>query len=66
VVLTYSQTPAENKLGLARLHVAAGRNDRDKFTIVISQAYNTGQFVVDSSLMRGTYWQNLPAGEEEP
>jgi replicative DNA helicase len=65
VVITYTQTPAEHKLGLARLHVAAGRNDRDRFTVVISQAYNTGQFVVDSSLMRGTYWQNLPAGEEE-
>ncbi len=66
VVITYTQTPAENKLGLARLHVAAGRNDKDRFTIVISQAYNTGQFVVDSSLMKGTYWQNLPVGEEEP
>jgi hypothetical protein len=66
VVLTYTQTPAENKLGLARLHVAAGRNDKDKFTVVISQAYNTGQFVVDSSIMRGTYWQNLPVGEEQP
>jgi replicative DNA helicase len=66
VVLTYTQTPAENKLGLARLHVAAGRNDKDKFTVVISQAYNTGQFIVDSSLMKGTYWQNLPVGEGEP
>jgi hypothetical protein len=66
VVLTYTQTPAENKLGLARLHVAAGRNDKDKFTVVISQAYNTGQFIVDSSLMKGTYWQNLPVGEEQP
>jgi len=66
VVITYTQTAAEHKLGLARLHVAAGRNDRDKFTVVISQAYNTGQFVVDSSMMRGTYWQNLPVSEEVP
>ncbi len=66
VVITYTQTAAENKLGLARLYVAAGRNDKDKFSLVISQSYNTGQFVVDSALLRGTYWQHLPAGEEVP
>ena len=59
-VITYTQTPAEHKMGLARLHVAAGRNDEDKFSVVISQSYNTGQFVVDSNLMVGTYWEHLP------
>lgn len=65
VVVTYTQTSQEHKLGLARLYVAAGRNDEDKFSVVISQSYNTGQFVVDSNLMKGTYWQHLPA-EDEP
>ena len=60
VVITYTQTAQEHKLGLARLYVAAGRNDEDKFVVVISQSYSTGQFVVDSSLLRGTYWENLP------
>lgn len=63
-VITYTQTPQEQKLGLARLFVAAGRNDQDKFTIVISQAYATGQFVVDSTIMKGVYWENLPASED--
>lgn len=63
-VITYTQTPQEQKLGLARLFVAAGRNDQDKMTIVISQAYATGQFVVDSTIMKGVYWENLPASED--
>ena len=64
-VLTLSQTPQENALGLARLHVAAGRNDSDKVTIVISQSYGTGQFIVDSTVMRGNYWQLLPRSGED-
>lgn len=60
VCITYSQTQGERTLGLARLHVAAGRNDQDKITVVISQQYATGTFVVDSALMRGTYWENIP------
>jgi hypothetical protein len=59
-VITYTQTAAEQKLGLARLFVAAGRNDEDRFTIVISQSYSTGQFVVYSTRMIGTYWEHLP------
>ena len=65
IVLTYTQTAQEHKLGLARLQVAAGRNDEDRFTIVISQSYQTGQFVLDSNLMKGTYWENLPAPDAE-
>lgn len=66
-VLTLSQTAHEAALGLARLHVAAGRNDQDKITIVISQSLGTGQFIVDSTLMRGNYFGLIPAleGDEE-
>lgn len=60
--ITYTQTPQEHKLGLARLHVAKGRNDQDKLTIVISQQYGIGNFVVDSAIMRGNYFGNLPSG----
>ena len=63
--ITYSQTEAERQLGLARLFVAAGRNDEDKITIVISQQYGIGSFVIDSMLMRGAYWENLPKGETD-
>jgi replicative DNA helicase len=59
VGITYSQTPAELKLGLARLHVAGGRNDGG-VTVVISQQYGMGSFVVDSTIMKGNYWQSLP------
>ena len=61
-IVTYTQTPAERKLGLARLHVAGGRNDQDKITIVISQQYGMGGFALDSTLMRGSYWENIPQG----
>ena len=61
-VVTYSQTEAEHKMGLARLHVAAGRNDEDKITVVISQQYGTGQYVIDSALMTGTYFESLEEG----
>lgn len=63
--ITYSQTEAEHQLGLARLFVAAGRNDEDKITICISQQYGLGNFVVDSVLMKGTYWENLPKSANE-
>lgn len=56
-VITYSQTPGEKKLGLARLLVEKSRNDKDKFQVLISQAYQMGQFCLDSSLMSGDYWE---------
>ena len=59
-IITRSQTMQEKKLGLARLFVAGGRNDEDRMTIVISQQYGMGTYVVDSSLMLGNYWENIP------
>lgn len=64
-VLTYSQTEAEKQLGLARLNVAAGRNDADNLTMVISQNYGTGNFIIDSVPMTGNYFQLLPEAENE-
>lgn len=55
VVVTYSQTPQEKKLGLARVYVANGRNDEDKFVSLISQSYATGQFCLESTLMLSEY-----------
>lgn len=60
-IITYNQTDAEQKMGLARLFVSGGRNDEDKITLVISQNYAMGTFVVDSVMMAGAnYWHNLP------
>lgn len=64
-IITYSSTEAEHKLGLARLFVAGGRNDSDKITIVISQQYGLGGYVIDSNLMIGNYMGLLPKNEQE-
>jgi hypothetical protein len=44
VVLTYNCTPEERALGLARIYVAASREEEGEFTVLISQDYRTGQF----------------------
>lgn len=54
-VITYTQTAQEKKLGLARLYVSNGRNDEDKFVVLISQSYATGQFCLDSAMMSENY-----------
>jgi DnaB helicase-like protein len=52
VVITYNQTPSEHQLGLARLNWLKGRGDKDRFTILVSQAYGIGQFCLDSATIR--------------
>jgi hypothetical protein len=64
VILTYNRTEAEHNLGTARLYVDKGRNDEDKFSILISQNYKTGQFCLDSTRMIPRYWQNLLEEDE--
>ena len=53
--ITYSQTQAEKQLGLARLFVSKARTDEDRFMILITQAYATGQFCLDSIRMVDSY-----------
>ena len=57
--ITYSQTEQEKKLNLARLYVSKNRNDEDKFTVLISQAYGIGQFCLESTMMHSKYWKRL-------
>lgn len=52
VLMTYSQTDAEYELGLARLFVEKARNERAKITLLLTQAYDIGQFVMDSVRVR--------------
>lgn len=59
MLLSYNQTPAERKLGLARLFVAKHRNDEVGATLMISQAYAMGQFLLDAKLMSSKYWSLL-------
>ncbi len=51
LVMTYSKTESEESLNLARLTVTHGRHDDDKFTVLLSQNYKMGQFVIDSYRM---------------
>jgi replicative DNA helicase len=57
VVLTYSQTPAEKSLNLARLFVEKARNEESKMQVLITQAYSVGQFALDSAPIHGDYWE---------
>lgn len=62
-VLTYTQTRAEKKLGLARLFTEKARNEEGKFISLITQAYDIGQFAIDSAHMgEGDYWAFLNGG----
>lgn len=64
-VLTYSQTEAEKKLGLARLYVNHARNTESGYEIVISQAYAIGQFALDSALKTTKYIEQFRGDSDE-
>lgn len=65
VVLTYSQTKEEEQVNMARLFVAKGRTEEDRFKVLISQAYGMGQFVRDSIYMGSNYETEGNAGGRE-
>ncbi len=58
-IITFNQTVEEKRLGLARLHVANSRDDGDNITVLITQNYTRGQFVIQSALMQPVYWDNF-------
>lgn len=64
VVFTYSQTRPEKRLGLARILVEKSRNDQDKFSVLITQAYEIGQFCLDSVPLNDDYW-DLDVADDE-
>lgn len=59
LIITYSQTPQEKKLGLARLFVAKCRNAEDRYIVLISQAYAIGQFCLQSVAMNVSLVEQL-------
>ena len=63
-VYTYSQTPAEKALGLARLYVEKARNEESKMQILITQGYAIGQFCLDSVLIDKGYWDVINTKDE--
>jgi replicative DNA helicase len=73
--ITYSQTEAEEKSGIARLYTQKVRNDEARQTVVIAQHYASGQFCIpdqayymsdDLSAKISTYTgRNIVADDEE-
>jgi len=56
-VFTYSRTDEEHADNLARIFVAKGRSDRDRFEVMISQAYTIGQFALSSTRLGEEYYK---------
>ena len=55
-IFSYNQTDFEKELGLARIYAADTRvSEKSQFTVLISQAYQVGQFVLGNALMSPTY-----------
>lgn len=69
-IVTYSQTLDEKKIGLARLFASNSRVAlRDGFVLMISQAYQIGQFCLDSVHMGDNYFglvEDLARGTVPP
>lgn len=63
VLLTYNQTEVEHRLNLARLYVAKGRTDRDRFSVLVAQSYATGQFALSSHRVDREYWERIKEHE---
>lgn len=59
VIITYTQSRAERQLKLARLYVDKAREDQNSQVVLITQDYTTGQFVLDSALMRERAYMDM-------
>jgi hypothetical protein len=57
--VTYTATDDEESLGLARLFVAKGRQEKDKFGLVITQSYAMGQFCLQSAPLVADYYKHV-------
>lgn len=60
VVMTFSRTEEEEERGLGRLKLEHVRDNPGGAEILLSQSYDTGQYVIDSVRMqRDRYWEQL-------
>lgn len=55
VTISISATAAERRYGFARLFVEKSRRSRDRFGVLITQNYDTGQFVLESAPLDARY-----------
>ena len=64
-LVTYSQTAAEKRLGLARLYVEMARSEQDQFGVLVTQSYKTGQFVLESTRLADSYARIMESMQTE-
>lgn len=66
-VLAFSRTPAEERHGLGRLSLEHARRSRAGAVILLTQAYEIGQYVLSSAWLENVYWDQLKkvSGDEE-
>lgn len=58
-IIAISNTDAEHQYGLARLFADRVRGEGDRFGALITQSYATGQFCLDSTLLKSEYFAML-------
>lgn len=60
-IISYNQTKEEKEMGLARLFGVKARDERSGQTIVITQAYASGQFAIDAVRLGAAqpYWDEI-------
>lgn len=56
VVIIHAATNQEKRYGLARLYADKVRSSRDKFACLITQAYDVGQYCLESYPLQKSYW----------
>ena len=59
-----ARTDDEKELGLARLFVGVGREDADRFSVLLAQNYDIGQFALQSVGMTPDYWDHVKAAKD--
>lgn len=62
-IISYNQTKEEKEMGLARLFAVKARDERSGQTILITQAYASGQFALDAVRLgsAAAYWEVVEA-----
>lgn len=64
-MVVYSSTEAEQRFGLGRLYVSKARTEGDKWTVLITQNYDLGQFALNSARMPTKYFSDLQPRESD-
>lgn len=59
IVITHSATEAEIQCGLCRLFIDHARGEKDKFSVLLTQSFEIGQFVLSSAMMPSNYIKDI-------